>query len=295
MDNNFTIFILSHGRPTNVLTYKTLIDSGYTGKIHIIIDDEDKKGHEYIEIFGKENVIVFNKRTMADKIDEGNNFDNGNVVVHARNYCFEAAEKLGIDYFLQLDDDYTSFRYRYLDKYVTKGTVKNFDKLVESMLTFYKNTSFHSIAFAQGGDFIGGASCGLISNYLYNSRKCMNSFFCSTKRPFQFIGSINEDVNTYTTLGGKGYMFLTVPFIGLEQMQTQSQSGGLTETYLAQGTYVKSFTTVLFQPSSVICAKMGFTARRIHHRVSWKTTVPLILKETYKKQSTQQEAQNGRH
>ena len=280
--NNFCIFILTHGRPNNVLTYKTLIDSGYTGKIYLIVDNEDKNSNEYIKNYG-DQVIVFDKKAMADTIDEGNNFDNRKVIVHARNYCFKAAKNLNIDYFLQLDDDYTSFRYRFIDKYITKGKVSNFDKLVKSMINFYIKSDFHSIAFAQGGDFIGGASCGLISNYSYNSRKCMNSFFCSVNRSFQFVGSINEDVNTYTSLGSRGYKFLTIPFIGLEQKATQAQEGGMTDIYLSSGTYLKSFSSVMMQPSSVICSKMGFTSRRIHHRVSWKNTTPLILSEKHKK------------
>ena len=280
---NFAVFILTHGRPNNVLTIKTLKESGYTGKVYLIVDNEDKNQYDYIEKFGAENVIIFDKKKMADKIDEGNNFDNRKVIVHARNFCFEAANYLQLTHFLQLDDDYTSFRYRYIDKYITKGSVKNFDSLVSAMLDFYEKSDFHSIAFAQGGDFIGGASCGLLSNYKFNSRKCMNSFFCSTARPFKFVGSINEDVNTYTSMASKGYKFLTIPHVGLEQLQTQSQGGGMTESYLADGTYVKSFTSVLMQPSSVICSKMGFKSRRIHHRVSWKTTTPLIIRQIHKK------------
>lgn len=277
--NDFCAFILTHGRPNNVYTYKTLIDSGYTGKIFFIVDNEDKKQDEYIKKFGELNVLIFNKKEIADSIDEANNFDNRKVIVHARNYCFVAAKKLGYKYFIELDDDYTSFRYRYIDKYITKGTVKNLDKLFSSLLNFYKKTKFHSIALAQGGDFIGGESCGLISNYIYNSRKCMNSFICSTEREFQFVGSINEDVNTYTTLASRGYLFLTLPFVGLEQKATQTQSGGMTEAYLQQGTYVKSFTTVLMHPSSVKVSMMGFKEKRLHHRVSWINTTPMIIKK----------------
>lgn len=283
MTSKFAVFILTHGRPDNVLTHKTLRDAGYTGDIYLIVDNEDKTIKDYRRKYGHFKVIVFDKKAQADKIDEANNFDNRKVIVHARNYCFEAAKDLNLDYFLQLDDDYTSFRYRYIDKYITKGRVQNFDKLVQSMLTFYEKSNFHSIAFAQGGDFIGGAGCGLISNYKYHARKCMNSFFCSTKRPFTFQGSINEDVNTYTHQASKGFKFMTVPFIGLEQKQTQSQTGGMTDAYLEHGTYIKSFTSVLFQPSSVICAKMGFTSRRIHHRVNWRNTTPLIIREMHKK------------
>ena len=38
----FAIFILTHGRPHDVVTFQTLRDCGYTGKIVIVIDNEDK-------------------------------------------------------------------------------------------------------------------------------------------------------------------------------------------------------------------------------------------------------------
>ena len=52
-NKNIAVFILSHGRPYNVITYKTLRKSGYTGKIYIIVDDEDKTINEYKSIFNK--------------------------------------------------------------------------------------------------------------------------------------------------------------------------------------------------------------------------------------------------
>lgn len=284
-NSDFVAFILSHGRSDNVVTYDTLRKSGYTGRIIIIVDNEDKTSYDYIQKFGAENVEIFHKKAMADEIDEGNNFDNRKVIVHARNICFKVAKKLNIKYFIQLDDDYTSFRYRFVDdKYTTKGTVKNLDFYFDSMLDFYKSINAHSIAFAQGGDFIGGESCGLISNYLYNSRKCMNSFICSTEREFQFIGSINEDVNTYTSVASRGHLFLTIPFIGLEQKATQSQSSGMTDIYLLSGTYLKSFHSVMMHPSSVRVSMMGFTTKRLHHLVKWKHTTPMIIEQKHKKQ-----------
>ena len=40
IDEDFAVFILTHGRADNVKTYKTLKRFGYTGKIYIIIDNE---------------------------------------------------------------------------------------------------------------------------------------------------------------------------------------------------------------------------------------------------------------
>ena len=133
MENkDFAVFILTHGRPDNVLTYKTLLKCGYNGKIYFVIDNEDKTIDKYIENFGIENIKLFDKKSMSDKIDEGNNFDNRNVIIHARNYCFELAKELGITYFIQLDDDYYEFIYKFSD---TKGQVLS--KNINSCLQDY--------------------------------------------------------------------------------------------------------------------------------------------------------------
>lgn len=284
MENkDYTVFIISNNRPNKVYTDIMLKKYNYTGSSYIVLDDEDKSVDQYIDKFGADRIKIFNKKEIADKTDEGNNFDNRRTTTHARNACFDIAEQLGYKYFLVLDDDYTVFRYRYIDKYITKGYVNNLDNLFLKTFEYYKNNNFISIAFAQGGDFIGGESCGLLKNYIYNGRKCMNSFFCSTNRRFWFLGQLNEDVNTYVTYGNKGGLFLTIPFVGLEQKATQLTNGGMTDAYLKYGTYVKSFTTVMMQPSSVFVAMMGFTKNRLHHRVIQRNTVPMIIKEMYKK------------
>lgn len=284
MENkDFAVFIISHGRPDNVYTDKTLKRYNYTGTSFIVLDNEDATADRYIKNFGKHRIRIFDKKQIADLTDEGNNFDNRRTTTHARNACFDIARELGYTYFLVLDDDYLVFRYRYIDRYITKGCVLNLNDLFTKTFNYFKNSPFTSMAFAQGGDFIGGESCGLIQNYLFNSRKCMNSFFCSTDRRFWFIGQLNEDVNTYVCNGAKGSLFLTIPFVGLEQKATQLTAGGMTDAYLKYGTYVKSFTTVMMHPSSVFVAMMGFTLNRLHHRVIQKKTTPMIINEKYKR------------
>ena len=111
----------------------------------------------------------------------------------------------------------------------------------------------------------------------------MNSFFCSIHRPFNFMGKTNEDVTAYVNHGSKGDLFLTIPFIGIEQKQTQSNDGGLTDIYKAQGTYVKSFYSLLFNPSCVKLSLMGFKENRIHHWINWENAVPKIINQKHKK------------
>jgi len=283
--NDFAVFILTHGRPDNIKTLATLKKCGYTGKIYFIVDDEDKTLEKYIIQYGKHNVKVFNKKEIADRVDEGNNFDERRTITHARNACFEIAKEIGITHFIQLDDDYSSFEFRYLSRDRQKLLVKkisNLDKVLDLYLDFYKKTQFKSIAFAQGGDFIGGAE-NVYAQKNPLMRKCMNSFICSTERQFQFVGAMNEDVNTYTTLGSRGNLFGTMPIISLVQAATQSQKSGITDMYLRYGTYCKAFTTVMMQPSSVKISMMRSSNPRIHHSIRWQNTTPMILDEKHKK------------
>lgn len=115
----------------------------------------------------------------------------------------------------------------------------------------------------------------------------MNSFFCKTSRRFWFISRLNEDVNTYLTSGSRGRVFLSIPEIALNQAQTQATGGGMSDAYLASGTYVKSFYTVMICPSfarvSVPCTDRAKTIRRIHHKISWNNAVPKILDDSHKK------------
>ena len=154
-NKDFAVFILTHGRPDNVKTLSTLKKCGYTGNVYFIVDNEDKTIDTYIKNFGSEFVKVFDKKAIADEVDEGNNFDERRTITHARNACFKIAKEIGITYFVQLDDDYYYFGYRYD---TGAKIITNMDKVFEIMLNFYKSVNIKSIAFGQGGDHIGGFS-----------------------------------------------------------------------------------------------------------------------------------------
>ena len=283
MNNDFAIFILTHGRPNNVITYETLKKSGYTGKIYIIIDNEDKTQEEYKKNF--ENVIVFDKKEISKTFDQMDNFEDRRAIVYARNASFEIAEKIGVKYFMQMDDDYTLLGYRLeKDGKLIGKKIKNFDLHLNNLLEFYiENKEIKSIAIAQGGDFIGGTNCSVLKSLLAK-RKCMNSFICSTERRFLFKGRINEDVNTYTHEGSKGTIFFTFPLLYLNQKVTQTNNGGMTDIYKQNGTYIKSFYSVINQPSSVKVSLInGPSSSRLHHNIKWKNTIPHIIREEYKK------------
>nr|DAK64733.1 MAG TPA: RfbF-like protein [Caudoviricetes sp.] len=284
---DFVAFILTHGRVDKQYTYRSLCEQGYTGRCIFILDNEDEQVEEYKRRYGEENCYVFDKLAMSKRIDEVFRGDR-RVIVYARNACFDAARDLGYKYFIQLDDDYTSFAWRFDAecKYNLKTPkIKNLDAVFESMLRYYVSTPLTSLAMAQGGDFIGGSKgTNKMLQSVGTKRKAMNSFICSVDRPFEFKGRINEDVNAYTQLTSVGKIFLTIVQCSLNQKVTQSNSGGMTDVYKDSGTYVKSFSSVVVFPSGVKVTLLNSHHKRLHHNVCWKHTAPKILQEKWRKE-----------
>lgn len=280
---NFVVLILSHGRAKNVATYDTIRKHGYSGRVVIVIDNEDSQKDDYILQFGRDNVFVFDKAEEAKRCDTYDNLSERRVILFARNAAFWIAKKLGYRYFIELDDDYVDFEWRYIEDGKAKGkNIKNLDTVWKVMLDFMMATNSQTVAMCQNGDFVGGAGNDMLSNQKLK-RKAMNSFICDVENPFEFRGRFNEDVNAYVGLGSVGKLFFSFPMVSLQQMTTQKNAGGMSEAYKDNGTYVKSFYTVMANPSCVRIAYMGSKHKRLHHQIKWDDAVPKILSEEYRK------------
>lgn len=283
MTRRYCVFILTHGRPDNVLTLKTLQKCGYTGDWFIVIDDMDKTADRYIQNFGEDRVIVFDKKAVAQTFDIADLSDDYRSVVFARNVTFDLAKKRGYTHFVEMDDDYDSIRFRF-----NKGDilgyheVTNADDVFEAMYDFLANTGASAVAFGQSGDLLGGIG-GFTWRKDRIKRKAMNAIFCRTSDDWRFLGRVNEDVNTYTTLATRGHVFMSTMDVTLNQAASQSQSGGMTELYRNEGTYQKSMYPVMMCPSAVQIDAMASNSTRIHHRVSWDNCTPKILSESYRR------------
>lgn len=284
----FAALILTHGRPDSVTTYRALRKGGYTGPIVLVVDDLDATREQYVERYG-DQVVVFDKRAAMKATDTCDNFSDHRAIVFARNASFGIAKSLGYENFIQLDDDYTAFYYRF-DQRFRWGLrrIRNLDAVFGALVEFWRTSGIASIAMAQGGDYLGGEQRKFSKLGVQLHRKCMNSFVCGVERPFKYIGRLNEDVSTYARLASTGLLLVTTNQLFLVQGLTQHTAGGMSEVYLDAGTYVKSFYSVMCQPSSVrVFALSGASgAKRLHHRVRWRHNSPLILHESLRKTAT---------
>lgn len=274
--DKFAVFIFCWGRPEFSDTYDTLRRCGYTGRIIMLLDNLDPKRVGYIEKYGYENTFVFSKPFVARCCDPMNNFGKLESTLYVENAMFDAAKELGIEYFCAMCDDYYNLGHR-----GEEGAKKTnrMNEVFEYFVEYLINTPIKCLAFCQGGDHLGGYDHE--RNPL--KRKVMNSFICKTDRPFKFYGSMNDDVNMYVQNGIRGDVFLTYLRFQLDQGDSQSTDGGLSDLYKSYGTYVKSFYTVMISPSSVSIRLMGEKAMRLHHNIKYKNTLPCIISDDYKK------------
>ena len=279
--DDFAVMILCHGRPDNTPTFDTLRKYGYTGRIIIVCDDEDKTLPQYQALYPE--VEVFSKDYVATYMDAMDNSNDRRCAVYARNACFDIAEKLGLKYFCEADDDYLGWIYRWEeDGVLYRSKSANLDDVFEAYLDFLEtNENIFSVAFGQPGDYIGGAGSRL--HKMRYRRKCMNSWICKTDRRFTFNGRMNDDQLTYSLYGMRGKLFYTFDGFMIDQPETQQVKGGMTDMYLGAGTYQKTFFSIMCCPSFIKAGMMGDKHYRIHHQVDHKCAYPMLISDKYKK------------
>lgn len=226
--SNFAIFIMVYGRPDKMWTLQSLRKAGYTGKVYFVASTDDSRLDGYRLEYGKD-LLVFSKDDVASEMDPGDNSGDLRSTMFAANTIFSLAKDVGVEYFMIMCDDYLSFSYKFNTEYkFAQSPIRDLDSVLAAMLEYYKKTSFLTLAMGQGGDYIGGKN-NQMGKMVRTRRKAMNSFICSVNRPFKFIGRLNEDVTTYVNLGGRGYIFLTLMQVALDQQPSQKIKGGLTE------------------------------------------------------------------
>ena len=279
--NDFAVFIMVHGRPENMWTLPLLRKSGYTGKIFLVADNLDESLEGYRKRYGKD-LLVFDKKEAASKMDSGDNSGDLRSTLYAANTIRDLAKQQGLKYYSIMCDDYTTFYHNFDENNsFDRVSIVNLDAVFKALLDFYKKTPITVLAMAQGGDFVGGSESQNAEPRTI--RKAMNTFICDVDRPFEFVGRLNEDVTTYVLAGSRGQIFLTVTNVSIIQKTHQSQKGGLTDVYLDFGTYVKSFFSVMYNPSCVKISELRANNTRVHHKVFWNNAVPKILDPIHRK------------
>lgn len=265
-------------------TAGTLKRLGYRGDWRVVVDDEDPTLPEYLEEFGTERVLIFSKGDYLASTDRMDILPNTRTAVYARNACFDIARSLGATHFLELDDDYQDFQWRWEEEGKLQWHyILSLDSLFATMLDLLEDTGAAAVALAQGGDYVGGVQSRAWA--MRYRRKAMNSWFLRVDSPLRFGGRMNDDVCMYTTQSHRGRLFITTMYAMITQAATQVVPGGMSEEYVKLGTYIKSFYSVMSCPSAVKVSvfRGNGSQPRIHHEVRGRNCYPKILDEANRK------------
>lgn len=148
------IFIPSKGRPECV-TARYLADIGYPGGWTILLGDDDDSIEEYVDNFGEEHIIVFDKRAAVDNTDMMDAYADSRPsgVAPARNEVARQARMMGLERCWMLDDDYDGIM-KYgkdpLDKHIISDGHELFDEL-EVIESFGERTQLPVVGFDTTG------------------------------------------------------------------------------------------------------------------------------------------------
>lgn len=275
---DFAVFILSHGRADTISTYRALRDGGYTGRTYVVIDNEDDQEDLYRQKFG-DDIIQFDKRDYLEKTDLGDLDTDRRIGVFARNFIQDEAKRLGYKFHLQLDDDVHGFTYRFAQGKVLRALhCSHLDEVFSGMVEYMKETPITSLSFALSAYNMGGVD-GSIKEGM--TRKTMTTFLMRADDVQYFHMRMNDDITTSLINGMRGKLYYSYLPIEVEVDKTQVKAGGMTDIYQKNGTYRKSFYSVMCCPSCVKVSAMGITDYRIHHTISWNNAVPKLLSERW--------------
>jgi hypothetical protein len=279
---NFAIFICSHGRP-NVLTVDALRGSGYTGGIVIVVDDEDDTVPQYYENYqGKDSIYIrqFCKQDYIDRVDTGSQKCNAKraTILYAKCFCEDLAREHGLDAFGIADDDFTGFRFRYLESDKMKSQLVHFslDNVFNLYSKFIIENNMCMTSLATNQMFMGGMP--KIEDY----RIPFSFVIRNVSIPFEWQSDIFEDIISETLKSKVGYFMMQMPFVQLNLLPLYAgASGGMTEVYQSENFIGKLFPIIQHLPS---CTKIVPGIKRPTTKLMKDKAFPKLISGSFKKQ-----------
>ena len=282
MNNKFAVFILTHGRPHNQLTVKSLQDVGYTGEWYLVLDDQDLTYREYLDEWGEDRIIVFNKARFIQSTDTGLHTPVPKFAVFARNAIEYIAKELGYQTFMMLDDDITKFRIRLPEGNSLKSYQINgqFDAIIENSVDYVLNCDIACMGLGFCNLYIGGV--GNFNKENPRQRLCAEAFIRNTAHPISWRLNMVEDMITSIDAAMRGDVWFQFLPIQCEiKMSEGTVEGGNSDVYRQLGMYKISFMPVIAYPSSN-AVKLG--------KKTWISTttpdkcIPKIISSRYRKE-----------
>lgn len=270
------VFIPSYHRPENVKTVVYLHKIGWDmRKVYVFLDSEADDRVEYeatAERYGF-NIHVFDMEEARRRYDYVHRASvSRRSAGQARNMFQDFARSIGVDFYLVMDDDTQHFA-----TFMQRRSLRDVDivrRCFEEMEELMRKRRIGVMAFSQTGDFIGGYNAQIFRRKVMNTTFYLLPYIYRGERGVQnddtslFCGAINEGLFTGTANHA----------IVLQQVQSATQAGGLTDLYNECKLLNKALVPVIQFPSAVVAEKQVMNGGRLHHRINYKYLGPAIIR-----------------
>ena len=274
------IFIPSYHRADNLKTvnyYKRI--GWHMDNIHVVIDSEtdDIPDYEYQAERTGFNLHIFNMQEARKRYDYVHRpSQSRRSAGQARNQFYDIAKSLGIDFFMIQDDDTQGYQNKKLGKYLGMSSSDDVNAVFEGIKNFMLKRKIGVFGVSQTGDFFGGTNKKLLRN------KVMNTTFVNTAYVYRGERGVqDDDTSQFVTIMNEGLFTGSIgDGLVLQQTQSATASGGLTELYNECKLLNKALVCPIQFPSAICANKQEKNGGRIHHQIRHKYLAPRLLKGT---------------
>ena len=288
MREDFAVFICTHGRPDKQLTLNTLLKCGYTGKWYLIVDDTDNTIQQYIDNYGKEHIIVFNKNYYinSDRYDNGDNKLHEKCVVYAKRAAEDIAVKLNIGVFLLADDDVTKLTLRLpvIDK-LLRLSITNIDTVFEWYSEWIISGNICCLGVGTPVNYFLGKNAFSSKNLCASTRPLPYNFtFRNTAFHVNWLSWFAEDTITLYQSGELGNIWLVDLHLMFECMPIGDTSieGGMSDIYRVNDSFSLQFNAVKYCPQRIALHPYHKNGKMLFKRNN-DISFPKIISGRYKK------------
>ena len=212
---NTAIFICTHGRPNSQYTLNTLRNSGYTGDIYLVVDDEDDTVCRLYELGYK--VLNFCKQQYIDKSDTGTNENQRKCILYAKNFCEDIAHQMHLDAFVIADDDILNFRFRYVEDGHLKSqkVISTMDDIIQAYYKAMIDCDMVATGFGFTQFYFSGTE-SFSSENVQKYRVPYNFVFRNAKHKVDWMSWFGEDIITAVYYGRTGQLWTAMPYVQQE-------------------------------------------------------------------------------
>ena len=282
MNRRFAIFITTHGRADNQITLNTFKSLGYTGDWYLVIDDTDDQHDRYVENYGNEHILEFNKHNFIKYTDICQSVPQPKAVVFARNAVEYMATILGYQYFMIVDDDVTRLRLRYN----MNGSLKSanltgcIDQILDKIVDYIETSGVACVTFGFTNTYRGGVAS--VEKFTSRNRLCAELFIRNGAISVDWRANFVEDLITSIDVGVRGDVCLQFIPIQLELCMSEGvQQGGMSDAYNQTGRFKFYSMPSIIYPN---CISVEFDGTKWRTRTKAEYSVPKIISSRYRKE-----------